>query len=282
MKSSLSSTEVIHAASASRGGRSIRRAPLSRLVQALALAGLGLAMLPAARAADITLNFDSLAPVALGHGDNLVTQGFNVAPYSVFDDALPGDATGAIIDGLDAASSCGQLQCPGSINSETGVYHSSYLSVIADGTLRLSSATAGQSFTVNTFDASFLGSNLYSYGTTAGVLAMVGYRADHSVVENYFELGGLTNDGFAFAPFQSYDGFGQQSFVAVEFFAYECVTDTQNCWAYTNGLGQFAIDNIALTTSAVSAVPEPSSWLLMGAGMLGVVGAARRRRQAAA
>jgi hypothetical protein len=282
MKRSLSSTDAIYAASALRGGRSIPRAPLSRLVRALALAGLGLVLMPAAGAADITLDFNSLAPVALGHGDNLVTQGFNVAPYSVFDDALPGDATGAIIDGLDAASSCGLLQCPGSINSETGVYDNSYLSVIADGTLRLSSATAGQTFTVNSFDASFLGSNLYSYGPIPGVLAMVGYRADHSMVENYFELGALTNDGFAFAPFQSYAGFSQQSFVAVEFFAYECVTDAQSCWAYTNGLGQFAIDNIALTTSAVTAVPEPSSWLMMGAGMLGVAGAARRRRQAAA
>jgi hypothetical protein len=251
------------------------------MVQALVLTALGMSTIPAAQAANVTLDFNTVAPVALGHGDNLVTQGFNVAPYSVFDDALPGDATGAIIDGIDAAASCGLLQCPGSINSETGVYDNSYLTVIADGTLRLSSTTVGQSFTVNSFDASFLGSYLYNYGATAGVLAMVGYRADHSVVENYFELGGLTNDGFAFAPFQSYDGFGQQNFVAVEFFAYECVTDALNCWAYTNGLGQFAIDNIAITTGAVTAVPEPSSWLLMGAGLLGVVGAARRRRQAA-
>ena len=168
MKRSSSSTDTIHAATASHSGRSRRRAPLPRRVLALALAGLGLTFLPAAQAANVTLDFDSLPPVALGHGDTLVTQGFNVAPYSVFDDAQPGDATGAIIDGLDAASSCGMLQCPGSINSETGVYHSSYLSVIADGTLRLSSATAGQSFTVNAFDASFLGSNLYNYGTTAG------------------------------------------------------------------------------------------------------------------
>jgi hypothetical protein len=272
MKRSLSLTDTAHAAT---GLSSFRTAGI-----ALMLAGLG--MLPAVQAANLTLDFDSLPPMAFGHGDNVVTQGFNVTPYSVFDDAQPGDATGAIIDGLDAASSCGMLQCPGSIDSETGGYNSSYLSVIADGTLRLSSATAGQTFTVNSFDASFLGPTQYSYGPTAGVLAMIGYRADHSIVENYFELGTLTNDGFAFAPYQSYNGFSQQNFVAVEFFAYECVTDNQSCWAYTNGLGQFAIDNIGLTTGPVAAVPEPSTWLMMGAGVLSVMGAARRRRRQAA
>lgn len=249
-----------------------------RLFRALAVAGLCMTGLPAVQAANVTLDFDTLAPVALGHGDTLVTQGFNVAPYSVFDDAQPGDATGAIIDGTDAVSSCGLLQCPGSSGADTGVYNSTYLAVVADGTLRLTSATAGQSFTVNSFDASFLGSNLYSYGAVPGVLAMVGHRADGTVVENYFELGALTNDGFMFAPYQIYGGFAQQNFVAIDFFAYECVTDALNCWAYSNGLGQFAIDNIGLT---VSAVPEPSAWLMMGAGLLGVARAARRRRQSA-
>ncbi|MET0319220.1 MAG: NF038120 family PEP-CTERM protein [Duganella sp.] len=249
------------------------------MARALLLAGLGLTMLTAVQAAEVTLDFDSLPPMALGHGDNLVAQGFNVTPYSVFDDAQPGDATGAIIDGLDAVSSCGLLLCPGSSGADTGIYNSSYLTVVADGTLRLSSTTAGQTFSVSGFDASFLGSPLYSYGAVPGVLAMVGHRADNTVVENYFELGALTNEGFAFTTYQSLGNFSQQSFVSVEFYAYECVTDTAACWAYTNGLGQFALDNITLTTGAVSAVPEPSAWLMMGAGLLGVASAARRRRQ---
>lgn len=64
--------------------------------------------------------------------------------------------------------------------------------------------------------------------------------------------------------------FGQTSFKSIMFNA--CVYDLDGaCSSLANNQAQFAIDNIAV------AVPEPSSWLLMGLGLAAVGAVARRK-----
>ncbi len=63
------------------------------------------------------------------------------------------------------------------------------------------------------------------------------------------------------------------------FYAYYCNPTSGSCAAFKSDKGQYAIDNIALD---VSAVPEPSEWMLMVAGLGAVGGIVRRRRNNAA
>ncbi len=242
---------------------------ITQVVRATVLASLTMAVLPAAYA-DVTIDFNALAPVGLTHNTLFTTQGFDIGSYSNDPDARLGDATGAVIDGTDAANSCGFLQCPTSSNS--------YAAVIADAYLEISRSKPGETFGVTSFDATFLGSNAYDYPATPGFLRVQGFYANGGSAYEDYAFYAPGSNGFEFGHYSSSAGFANQQFSAVALFAFVC-DESQNCSAFQTGRGQFAIDNIA--TSPLAAVPEPSSWLMMGAGLLGV-GAVARRRQAAA
>ena len=242
---------------------------LTQLVRATFLAGLTMAVLPAAHA-NTTIDFNALAPVGLTHNTVFSTQGYDIGSYSNDPGAQPGDATGAIIDGTDAVNSCGFLQCPAASTS--------YASVINDGYLEITSSKAGATFGVKSFDASFLGSNAYDYPATPGFLRVLGVYADNTSVVEDFNFSAPGNEGFEFGHHITSTTFSDAQFIGIALFAFTC-NDTGACNAFRTGRGQFAIDNLELTTLAV---PEPSSWLMMGAGLLGVAGAVRRRRAAAA
>ena len=236
------------------------------------LAGLAMAILPSAHA-DVTLDFNGLPPVGLTHNDAIVGQGFNIGFYSSDSEALPGDAVGAIIDGTDSVNSCGFLQCPAS--------SSNYATVINDGYLELTSTTPGGTFGLKSFDASFLGSNAYDYPATPGFLRVQGFRADNSTLYEDYAFYAPGSEGFEFGSYNASALFSNTQFTSLAFFAFVCDAGG-DCSAFSTGLGQFAIDNITTNALEAAPVPEPSTWLTMGAGLLGVVGAARRRKQAQA
>ena len=254
---------------APRAASSLR---LTQLVRATILAGLTMAVLPSAHA-DVTLDFEGLPPIGLTHKDGIVGQGYTAGFYSSADDALAGDAVGAIIDGTDSVASCGFLQCPASSGN--------YATVINDGYLELTSTTPGATFGVKSFDASFLGSNAYDYPPTPGFLRVQGFNADNSTVWEDYAFYAPGGQGFEFGSYTSSPLFSNAQFTSLYFFAFVCDANG-DCSAFDTGRGQFAIDNITLTSSVAAPVPEPSTWLMMGAGLLGVVGAARRRKQAPA
>ena len=254
---------------APRAASSLR---LAQLVRATVLAGLTMAVLPSAHA-DVTIDFNGLAPIGLTHQDAIVSQGFNIAAYSNGPDAQAGDAVGAIIDGTDSVDSCGFLQCPAS--------DSTYATFINDGYLELTSTTPGGAFGLKSFDASFLGSNAYDYPAIPGFLRVQGFRADNSSVFEDYRFYPPGSEGFEFGSYNSSSLLSNGGFTSLYFFAFVC-DNNGDCSAFSTGLGQFAIDNITTTSLVAAPVPEPSTWLMMGAGLLGVVGAARRRKQARA
>lgn len=260
MKRSLLHPDAPRAASCSR---------LTQLVRAALVAGLTMAALPSAHA-DVTIDFNGLPPVGLTHNDAIVSQGFNIGAYSNDPGAQAGDAVGAIIDGTDAAASCGFLQCPAS--------DSTYATIINDGYLELTSATPGAAFGLKSFDASFLGSNLYDYPATPGFLRVQGFDANGGTAYEDYAFYAPGSEGFEFGHYDTTIQFGNTQFTSLYFFAFVCNANG-DCSAFSTGLGQFAIDNIA-TTGVAAAVPEPSTWLTMGAGLLGVAAAARRRKSA--
>ncbi len=260
MKRSLLHPDAPRAASCSR---------LTQLVRATLVAGLTMAALPSAHA-DVTIDFNGLPPVGLTHQDAVVSQGFNIGAYSNDPDAQAGDAVGAIIDGTDSVASCGFLQCPAS--------DSTYATIINDGYLELTSTTPGAAFGLKSFDASFLGSNLYDYPATPGFLRVQGIYADNSWVSEDYAFYAPGSEGFEFGRYDSSALFANSQFTSLYFFAFVCDANG-DCSAFSTGLGQFAIDNIT-TTGLAAPVPEPSTWLTMGAGLLGVAAAARRRKAA--
>jgi len=234
---------------------------------------LGTALMAALPAMADTLKFEDANGNPLS-GIVRDAEGFAQGDYLVHGYALdpsPGSLVGAIIDGASNSGACIALAC-GTGNP------TSYYAALNDGIIEIEHSTAGKAFTLQSFDASFIG-NIYEglNQPVAGVLRVQGFRADNSTIWQDFELQGRDFDtpGFDFAHFLTSQEFGSQQFVAVDFFGFSCNFDG-DCSAFENLKGQFAIDNIE-----VSAVPEPSSWMMLGAGLLGM-GWLSRRRQAAA
>lgn len=260
----------------------LRRTPAPRLKQyaaamlgAVALAGLPLAN---ANAAGAVIDFES-APVGLigsfdpnsspTLSDVFVSNGFYVGGVTNSPYGQAGDLIGSVVDGSDVANTCWNMACPTAASNST-----QYLTALNDGVLWISH-TAGTTFKVQSFDASFLGNyNTGTFPAVSGGIRIQGIKANGTYMTQDFALDGQGADGFEFGHYVTNGAFANTEFAELYLFGFACET-SGSCSLFSTNRGQFAIDNIATTAP----VPEPSTWLMLGAGLL-AIGAATRRRQA--
>lgn len=207
------------------------------------------------------------APFApfLTHGDEFLQGSYYFDPFSNAANAQFGDLVGAIIDGRDLAMCFGVL-CP-SNNPST------FLGALNDGAVAFG-RTDGQSFTVNSFDASFIGASGATLPPVSGLLRLQGFTSTGATLSQTFQLAGPNSAGaLGFANYHTSGSFASTQFATVYAFGFACNAGG-TCNAFSSDRGQFALDNIS-----VSAVPEPESAAMFLLGLLSVGAAVRRRRQ---
>jgi hypothetical protein len=242
-------------------------APRDALKRLIGAAFIGAAALAAPAYAG-TIDFEGqFGPTA--HGDWLEQSGYYLTYLSNVAGAQPGDLAGTYIDGSDS-SSCVGGSCP--VNNPT-----TYYGALNDSYVDVMSVTNAARFNIRGFDASFIGGTApgTGYPAIAGLLRIQGFLADGSSVTETYQLAGPTNNAFNFAHYTTSTAFASQNFVEAAIFGFVCNT-AGSCSAFSTDRGQFGIDNITLAD-----VPEPSSALMVGLGLVGL-GAATRRRNSSA
>lgn len=210
------------------------------------------------------LDFESLAPRGIGFTDVVDYKGYLLRGDSGFDDSLPGDLVGGIING-SSPTGCIGLYCP--LNNKT-----TYYAGLNDGVMLLSRGD-NQAFSLQSLDAGFIG-NVQGplKPEVPGILRIQGFRADHSFALLDIDLHS-DEDGYYFTNTNT-GAFGKEQFVSMAFFGFSC-DFSGDCYAFSTNEGQFAIDNLNLS---VSAVPEPSGIAMLGTGVLLLGTIARRRK----
>jgi hypothetical protein len=106
------------------------------------------------------------------------------------------------------------------------------------------------------------------------LLRVQGFLGNGLVAQQDFLLPGLVGGGLDFASYLFNSTFN--GLTEVDFIGYAC--NAAGSCSRTSDLGQFALDDI----SVISAVPEPSTFALVGLALAGVGGATRRRRSISA
>ena len=159
---------------------------------------------------------------------------------------------------------------------------SNFLETVNDGVFYVNHG--GVKLTLNSFDAAFLApAGVTLSSGTAAYLAIEADRSNGTYAVGIFALNGPTAGDTSFATFmaanaQIIGGSGtltSGNVTSIFAYAYYCNPTTGSCNFGSSDRGQFALDNLS-----ISAVPEPSSWLLLVAG-LGALGVASRRRRSA-
>jgi hypothetical protein len=230
---------------------------IPKLLAAAVLSGAALAPAHAA-----LIDFEGYGGL-VGNGDYIVQDDYAVLFYSVAAGAGPGDLVGAFIDGTDTGTCIGG-SCP--VNNP-----GAYYATVDDSVVDISRLNGGL-FNVKSFDAGFIGGTAPGtiYPVTPGYVRIQGWYANGLSLTETYALQGQVNNAFNFNHYNTSAGFGSQNFVEVAFFGFGCNT-SGSCSAFSTDRGQFGLDNVTL-------VPEPGSALLVGLGLAGLIGSARRRK----
>lgn len=227
--------------------------------RALAVAALGACSLAQAG----VLDFEQAVGPALQYAGNAYQLGKYMIQPDGFD-AQPGDLVGALIKGTDDDFCANGLSCPAN-NASTyyaGLNDGGFFLWMADGSL----------LSLKSFNASFIGNG--QVDALGGFVGALGLDAAINVVDTFLAyVPGPAAGQFEFAPYAT-QAFGDELFSYIYVYAYACNAVTGIC-VTDSGLANFAIDDI-VTTDPV-ALPEPASLAMVGAGLLGLVAALRRR-----
>jgi hypothetical protein len=135
-----------------------------------------------------------------------------------------------------------------------------------DGYLSLA-ASNGDAFSLDGFSAAFVPLIPSPSPNPTIVIVAAGLNTSGAFVGYYFGLGSSSTDSFPFLTFNTAGAY--QNMVSVDFYA--CVLDSNICVTPTLNNGQFALDDLRVT-----AVPEPTTWLLMALGLAGLAVRSRR------
>ncbi len=213
----------------------------------------GAALLPQAQASTV-IDFEGDALNGLYFvGDSFSQSGFRM-------DVLFDAATVDIATGLGSAAPSG---------SQGQFYTQSN-----DGELLITRADGGL-FSLDGFSAAYVPINTQANPLT--VIVALGTFADASTSGVAWDFGAATAGVFPFVTYTNSAGDfnGFKNLTSLEFFS---CSDTAAglCTVLTND-GTFALDNVLLT----AAVPEPGTGVMLVAGLLGLLGLARRKARAA-
>lgn len=242
-----------------------RHRALAQWTRAAILGAATLMALPAAHA-NVTITFDNL-PVDLIETDTYfhTSDGFKIGAFSNSAAAQAGDLVGAVVDGTHADETCWAVQCP--------ARSSQYMSILNDGVLDISRQSPTEGFSIKSFSASFLGPIDSNFPAVAGLVRLQGIKLDGTSMVQTYNLPGADANGFSFIDIPTTGAFATTEFNEVFFFGFAC-NAAGNCTAFNTDRGQFAVDDIVTTATPV---PEPSTWLMLSAGLLGLTAWTRRR-----
>jgi hypothetical protein len=210
---------------------------------------------------------DTVALPLLLHGDEFTASGYWFDPFANHDEAVVGgDLVGALLDGNLRVDICQTVVCPGGNNS-------TFYAGLNDGVLALGRED-GKLFKLSSLDAGFVGAlTPEGFGDGAPLVMQIqGQRANNSWLSTSITLPGPVNGEFQFGSYSLAANFQATAFKQIFFYGLPCDA-SGSCTGFVSDKGQFALDNLN-----VSAVPEPSQWLLMGLGLAVVANLSRRRR----
>lgn len=230
----------------------------STSLPSLLLAGAVALAAPVAQAG--VISFENIGSGAIvGHGSQ-TQDGMRFTSNNERANPQQFDLVGAVVDAN--YTNCYGYDCSGASSGHGGHYYAG----LGDSSLTVSGAGALQ---LHSFEAALVTPSGGLPGGSVGMLQVTGMLVGGGSYSENFSLGAAFR---SFVPDQAFLG---MQFSSLKFSGFYCAAGGA-CVADGSNYNQFALDNI--NAGAVTAVPEPSAWLMLGLGLVGVVTGARRRR----